>query len=66
MSNQTKKPFTMVAVVVLAVVSLAHLIRVLLGLSWTVGDYEVGMLASIAGFVVAAVLAVMVWREARA
>ena len=59
------KPVTLSAVVVLAVVSLAHLLRLVLGVRVTVADSVIPMWVSGVAFVVAGGLAVMLWRSAR-
>jgi hypothetical protein len=57
------KPFTTIAVVVFALVSLLQLLHVVLGFSVTVAGVVVPIWASVIACVVAAVLAVMLWRE---
>ena len=59
------KPVTMGATILLAVVSLAHLMRILFGVHVTVADAYVPMWVSGVAFVVADVLAIMLWRGAR-
>jgi hypothetical protein len=59
------KPFTTVAVVVLSLVALLQLLRVVSGWEVTVNGVTVPIWASAIAFVVAAALAVMLWREAR-
>lgn len=59
------KPVTLVATILLAVVSLAHLMRILFGARVTVGDAYIPMWVSGVAFVVAGFLAVMLWRGAR-
>jgi hypothetical protein len=58
-----KKPFTMVTVVVLAVVAIAHALRLIFGLSVTLGGAEIPMWVSVVALVVAAALAIGTWRE---
>ena len=60
MSN---KPFTMLAVVIFALVALLHLIRLVKHFQIILGSHPVPQWASIVGFVVAGVLAWMVYRE---
>ena len=60
------KPFTIIAVVVLSLVSLLQLLRLLLGWDITVNGITIPLWASGVAFVVAAGLAAMVWREQRA
>ena len=58
------KPFTTVAVVVFTLVALLQLIRALSGWEVTVNGIAIPIWASAIAFVVAAALAVMLWREA--
>jgi len=60
------KPFTTAAVVVLSLVALVQLIRVALGWEITVNGIVIPFWASVIACIVAAVLAFMVRREARA
>ena len=59
------KPFTLVAVAVLSLVSLLQLLRLLLGWEMTIDGIAIPLWASGLAFVVAAGLAAMVWRERR-
>jgi hypothetical protein len=59
------KPFTVVAVGVLLLVSLLQLLRLVLGWAITINGVAVPLWASGVAFVVAAGLAAMVWRELR-
>ena len=59
------KPVAVIAIVVFGLVSLAHLFRMGLGWSVTVNDADVPMWVSAVGFIVPAVLAVMLYRESR-
>ena len=59
------KPFTVVAVVVLSLVSLLQLLRLVLGWAITIDGVAIPLWASAIAFVVAAGLAAMVWRELR-
>jgi hypothetical protein len=59
------KPFTMIAVALFALIALAHLLRVFAGWEVVVVGYVIPVWFSLIGLVVAAGLAVMVWREAR-
>jgi hypothetical protein len=58
-----KKPFTTVTVLVLAVVAIAHALRLIFGLSVTLGGLEIPMWVSVVALVVAAALAIGTWRE---
>ena len=59
------KPFTLAAVVVFSLVSLLQLLRLLLGWEITINGIAIPLWASGVAFVVAAALALMVWREQR-
>jgi hypothetical protein len=59
------KPFTAVAVVVFALVSLLQLLRVVMGWDVVIAGFAVPAWASVLACAVAAVLAAMVAREAR-
>ena len=63
--TEMNKPFTLVAVVVLSLVSLLQLLRLLLGWEITINGITIPLWASGLAFVVAAGLAAMVWRERR-
>ena len=58
-----KKPFTLVAVGVFSVVALVQLLRLVLGWEVMVHGVAIPLWASGIAFVVAAGLAVTVWRE---
>ena len=60
------KPVTMAATLLLAVVSLAHLMRILSGIRVAVADSVIPMWVSGVAFVVAGGLAIVLWRNARA
>jgi len=59
------KPANLMATVLLAVVSLAHLLRVIFGVQVTVADRFIPMWVSEVAFVVAGGMALMLWRSAR-
>jgi hypothetical protein len=60
-----KKPFTVIAIVLLSLIALLQLLRFILGWEVTVHGMSVPVWASGIAFVVAAGLAVMVWLEMR-
>jgi hypothetical protein len=60
------KPFSAAAATLLAVVSLAHLLRAIERWPATVDGLPIPIWASIVAFIVAGGLSVMVWRERRA
>ena len=59
------KPFTTLAAAIFALIALAHLYRVVRRLAVTIAGTDIPMWVSIVGIIVAAGLAVMLWREAR-
>jgi hypothetical protein len=59
------KPFTTIAVIVLAILALGHLYRFIMGLEVVVNGMTVPQWVSGVLAVVAGVLALMVWRESR-
>jgi hypothetical protein len=60
-----KKPFTLLAVLVFAIVALVHLLRLVYGWEATINGAAVPMWASILALVVSGGLAVMLWHESR-
>jgi hypothetical protein len=60
-----KKPFTVIAIVLLSLIAILQLLRFILGWEVTVHGVSVPVWASGIAFVVAAGLAVMVWLEMR-
>ncbi len=58
-----KKPFTVIAIVLLSLIAILQLLRFILGWEVTVHGVSVPVWASGIAFVVAAGLAVMVWLE---
>jgi len=59
------KPFSVVAAVILGLVALVQLLRLIFGWSVVVNGFAIPLWASAVACLVAAGLAVMVWREAR-
>ena len=59
------KPFTLLAVVVFTLVSLAQLLRVVLDWTVVINGITIPPWVSLVAFAVAGLLAVMVWREHR-
>ena len=59
------KPFTRIAVALFALLALAHLFRLFAGWEVVIAGFVIPVWLSLVGLVVAAGLAVMVWREAR-
>ena len=64
-SGTMSKPFTMTTVLLLLVIAAAHAARIAMNVDVVVGGNSVPMSASIAGAIIAALLALLVWREAR-
>lgn len=60
-----KRPFTIVAAIILAVVALVHLLRLMYGWVVNVAGGSVPMWASVVGLVIAGVLAAGLWWESR-
>jgi len=57
------KPFTIIAIVVFAVVALLHLLRFFQGWEVIINAVTIPMWVSLLGFVIAGGLAFMLWRE---
>jgi hypothetical protein len=60
------KPFTAIAIVLFAVVAIAHVLRLFAGWEVIVNGLEIPVWLSLPASIVAAGLAAMLWREARA
>ena len=63
--KQLMKPFTKIAAVLLALVSLLHLLRVILNVDLMVGNSEVPMWVSVMGFIIPLLLSIGLWRESK-
>jgi hypothetical protein len=59
------KPFTMLAVVIFAVIALLHIYRLVTHFQFVLGSHTIPMWCSIVGAIVAALLAFMVYRESK-
>jgi len=59
------KPFTTLAVILLALVALVHVFRLIRGIQVVFGSHTIPLWASAVGAIVAGGLAIMVWRESR-
>lgn len=57
------KPATLFAAIIFTLVALAHLLRVLLGLSITIGGWPVPLWMSVIGFIVPCILVVALMQE---
>jgi len=58
------KPFTVIAVVMFTLIAVLQLVRVVSGWDVSVNGISIPMWASVIAFLVAATLAIMLWREA--
>lgn len=58
------KPFTNIAVIVFSLIAFMHLLRLFFSWEITINGMIVPLWVSIPGFVIAAGLAFMLWREA--
>ena len=59
------KPFTAITIVVFSLVAVLHVLRLMFRWEVVINGLVMPMWASVVGLIVAAGLAVMVWREAR-
>jgi membrane protein implicated in regulation of membrane protease activity len=59
------KPFTTIAIVIIALVAVVHVLRLILGWEIIVSGAVIPMWVSVVGFLIAGGLAVMLWRESR-
>lgn len=59
------KPFTLIAIGLFSLIAVLQLLRFILGWEVTINAVRIPLWASAIAFVVAAGLAVTVWREAR-
>ncbi len=60
------KPFTTVATIIFAIIALAHLYRLINPFEVVVAGTVLPSWVSIAGVLIASLLALMLWREAKA
>lgn len=59
------KPFTMIAVLIFALMAVLHVYRLVKHFPIMIGSHEIPEMASIVGALVTGLLAVMVYRESR-
>lgn len=59
------KPFTTIAVIMLALLALVHVFRFVRGLEIVVNGHSVPLWVSAVAALVAATLSLMIWRESR-
>jgi len=64
-SKRSSKPFTIIAIVVFSFVSCIHLFRLFFEWEIILNGMIIPLWFSVLGFVIATVLAVMLWREAQ-
>ena len=57
------KPFTKIAIAVFSLVAVLHLLRVIFGWEVIVSGIIIPLWVSVVGFIIAAGLAVLLWRE---
>ena len=60
-----KKPITLVAVLIFALIAIVHLLRLVFGWQVTLNAAVVPMWVSVIGLLIAGALAVALWRESR-
>jgi cyclophilin family peptidyl-prolyl cis-trans isomerase len=53
------------AIIVFSLVAIAHLLRLVFAVDVTVGDWEIAQWISLAGFIVPAIIALLLWRESK-
>jgi len=59
------KPGSMLAILLFTLVAIAHLLRLVYGLDVTVNGWSLPQWVSVAGVIVPAAIAVLLWRESR-
>lgn len=57
------KPFTTIGIIVFSIIAFIHLLRLFFGWEVTINGSIVPLWISVPGFLIAAGLALMVWRE---
>lgn len=60
------KPFTTIAIILFAVIALAHLYRLISPFEVVIGATAIPQWVSVIGLIVGGGLALMLWRESRA
>lgn len=60
-----KKPATLITAFLLALLGLAHLLRIIFGINVTIGDWPAPTWVSVVGFIIPAALAVLLLIERR-
>jgi uncharacterized membrane protein len=59
------KPGSMLAILLFTLVAIAHLLRLVNGLTVTVGEWDVPQWVSVGGVIVPVAIAYLLWRESR-
>lgn len=65
LETDAMKPGSMLAILLFALVAIAHLLRLVNGLDVTVGGWSVPQWVSVGGVIVPAAIAYLLWRESR-
>lgn len=60
-----KKPFTAIAIFIFALIAVGHLLRAVVSAEIIIGGITIPVLVSWPAGVIAAVIALMLWREAK-
>jgi len=58
-------PFTKIAIAVFSLVAVLHLLRLIFGWEVIISGIVIPLWVSVAGFIIAAGLAVLLWKETR-
>ncbi len=61
----TRRPFTLLAAVIFALMAVAHIYRIATGFQMIVGSHPVPVAASWIGILISGALAVMLYRESQ-
>ena len=59
------KPFTKLVATILGIISILHLLRLIFGWRVMINNYDMPLWVSIAGFVIAAIFSVGLWKESK-
>lgn len=57
------KPFTLIAIIFLSIVTLFHLLRIVMGADITINSWPVPIWLNGVGAIITGVLALMLWKE---
>ena len=61
----TRRPFTLIAAVIFAIMALAHVLRIAVDFQIIVGSHSLPMSVSYLALVITGILAVMLYRESQ-